>query len=51
MDWSLITGRGAYKIGGRACEALPLQKGVAEKVLAMLKTGHNKFWASFNAVA
>ena len=36
-DWSLITGRGGYKTGGRAREVLPIRKGgVAEKVLAML---------------
>ena len=28
----------------------PYEKGV-EKVLAMLKGGHNKFWGSFYAVA
>ena len=28
-DWSLITGRGGYETGGRrACEVLPLRKGV-----------------------
>ena len=42
--------------GGRgAREVLPLRKGGAEKVLAMLKGGggggHNKFWGSFYAVA
>ena len=26
-DWSLIWGGGGYKIGGGACEVLPLQKG------------------------
>ena len=41
-DWSLITGRGGgYKTGG----------GGAEKVLAILKGGHKKFWGSFYAVA
>ena len=51
-DWSLITGRrGGYKTGGRACEVLPLRKGGTEKVLAMLKGGHKKFWGSFYAVA
>ena len=55
-DWSLITGRGrggGYKTrgGGGACEVLPLQKGGAEKVLAMLKGGHKQFWGSFYAVA
>ena len=52
-DWSLITGKGGggYKMGGGACEVLPLRKGGAEKLLAMLKGGHNKFWGSFYAVA
>ena len=51
-DWSLITGRGGYKTGGGvAREVLPLRKGGAETVLAMLKGGHNKFWGSFYAVA
>ena len=30
---------------------LPLRKGGAEKVLAMLKGGHTKFYGSFYAVA
>ena len=41
-DWSLITGRGGYKMGGggAAREVLPLRKGGgAEKVLAILKGG------------
>ena len=43
-NWSLITGRGgSYKTGGGGCEVLPLRKGGAEKVLAMLKGGYNKF--------
>ena len=43
-DWSLFTGRGGLQNGrGRACEVLPLRKGGAEKVLAMLKGGHIKF--------
>ena len=50
-DWSLITGRGGYKTGGGAHEALPLRKGGAKKVLAMLKGGHNKFWGRFYALA
>ena len=33
--------------GGGACEVLPLRKGRAEKVSAMLKGGHNKFWGHF----
>ena len=37
-DWSLITGRGegATKREWGACEVLPLRKGEAENVLAML---------------
>ena len=51
-DWSLITGRGGYKMGGGgAREVLPLRKGGAEKVLAMLKGGHKKFWGRFYVVA
>ena len=50
-DWSLITGRGGYQTGGGAREVLPLRKGEAEKVLAMLKGGHKKFWGRFYAVA
>ena len=49
-DWSLITGRGGggYKTGGGgACKVLPLRKGEAEKVLAMLKVGHKKFEVVF----
>ena len=43
---------GGYKMGGGgACEVLPLRKGRAEKVLAMLKGGHKQFWGSFYAVA
>ena len=40
-DWSLITGRGGCKTGGRTSQVLPLQKGGggAEKGLAMLKVG------------
>ena len=38
-------------MGGEACEVLPLRKGGAEKVLAMLKGDHKKFWGSFYAVA
>ena len=37
-------GRGGYKTGrGVASEVLPLQKGGAEKVLAMLKGGTTSF--------
>ena len=40
-DWSLITGRGGGLQNGRggAYEVLPLRKGGAQKVLAMLKRG------------
>ena len=41
-DWSLITGREGLQNGrggGGAREVLPLQKGGAEKVLAMLNGG------------
>ena len=34
-------------MGGGAHEVLPLQKGGAEQVLAMVKGWHNKFWGSF----
>ena len=44
-------GGGGYKTGGGACEVLPLQKGGAEKVLAILKGVHKKFWGRFYAVA
>ena len=52
-DWSLITGRGGYKMGGGAREVFPLRKGGggAENVLAILKEGHKKFWGSFYVVA
>ena len=50
-DWSLITGRGGYETGGGAREVLPLRKGGAEKVLAMMKRRHNKFWGRFYVVA
>ena len=36
---------------GAGGEVLPLRKGWAEKVSAMLKGGHNKFWGSFYPVA
>ena len=42
---------GGYKTRCGACEVLPLRKGGAEKVLAILKGGHKKFWGSFYAVA
>ena len=50
-DWSLITGRGGYKTGGGHVKFYPYRKRGAEKVLAMLKGGHNKFWGSFYVVA
>ena len=52
-DWSLITGRGGgYKTGGWGhMKFYPYEKGGAEKVLAMLKGGHKKFWGSFYVVA
>ena len=52
-DWSLITGRGgATKREGGAREVYPYEKGGgAEKVLAILKGGHTKFWGCFYAVA
>ena len=48
-DWSLITGRGVQN--GRGERVLPLRKGEAEIVLAMLEGGHNKFRDSFNTGA
>ena len=48
-----MVGGGGYKTGGGgAYEVLPLRKGVAEKVLAMLKgEGRDKrFWDSFYVV-
>ena len=52
-DWSLITGRGGLQNGrgGGHVKFNPYEKGGAEKVLAMLKGGHKKFWGSFYAVA
>ena len=51
-DWSLITGRGgATKREGRHVKFYPYEKGVKEKVLAMLKGGHKKFLGSSYAVA
>ena len=48
MEGGYKTGEG----GGGACEVLPLQKGEAEKVLAMLKGGgHKKFCGSFYTIA
>ena len=44
-DWSLITGRGGYKLqeGGGVIEVLPLQKkGGADFFLAVLKGGGHK---------
>ena len=51
-DWSLITGRGGatnWEVWAR--EVLPLRKGGAENVLAILKGGHKRFWGSFYMVA
>ena len=47
-DWSLITGRGGYKMGGgEACEVLPLQKGRGGGQRKLYAVGvHNKFWGS-----
>ena len=45
-------GGGGYKTGrgvGGHVKFYPYEKGGAEKVLAMLKEGHNKFWGSFYA--
>ena len=54
-DWSLITGRGGLQNGreGGHVKFYPYEKGGggADKVLAMLKGGHNKFWDSFYALA
>ena len=46
-------GEGGLQNGrGGAREVLPLHKGGAEeKVLAMLKGGHKKFWGRFYVVA
>ena len=39
-------------MGGGAREVVPLRKGWAEKVLAMLKGGgHKKFWGIFSVVS
>ena len=48
-NWSLITGRGGgpTEREGGAREVLPLRKRGAEKVLAMLKAGHKRFWGSW----
>ena len=54
-DWSLITGRGGGATkregGGGHVKFYPYEKGGAEKVLAMLKGGHKKFWGRFYVVA
>ena len=45
-------GEGGLQNGrGGAREVLPLRIGGAEKVLAILKGGHKKFWGSFYMVA
>ena len=48
-DWSLITGRGGLQngMGGGASEVLPLRKGEAENVLAMLKGATKSFGVVF----
>ena len=43
-------GEGGLQNGG-ACEVLPLRKGGTQKVLAMLKGVHKRFWGSFYTVA
>ena len=44
-------GGGATKReGGGHTKFYPYEKGGAEKVLAVLKGGHKKFWGSFYAV-
>ena len=54
-DKGLVTNYGeggGYKTGGGGhVKFYPYEKGGAEKVLAMLKGGHKKFWGSFYAVA
>ena len=51
-EWSLITGRGGLQNGrGGHVKFYPYEKGGAEKVLAILKGGHKKFWGRFYAVA
>ena len=51
-EWSLITGRGGLQNGrGGHVKFYPYEKGGAEKVLAILKGGHTKFWDRFYAVA
>ena len=49
----MCVGGGGYKTagGGGGVRFDPYEKGVAQKGLAMLKGGHNKFWGSFYAVA
>ena len=52
-DWSQIMGRGATKReGGGHMKFYPYEKGGGvEKVLAILKEGHNRFWGSIYGVA
>ena len=51
-EWSLITGRGGLQNArGGHVKFYPYEKGGAEKVLAILKGGHKKFWGRFYAVA
>ena len=46
-DWSLITGRGGYKMGGGAREVFPLRKGEGGTFFRHAEGGHNKFWGRF----
>ena len=41
-------GGGGYKVrGGGHVKFYPYEKGGSEKVLAIVKVGHSKFWGSF----
>ena len=44
-------GGGATKREGGHVKFYPYEKGGAEKVLAILKGGHKKFWGRFYGVA
>ena len=44
-------GGGSKTGGGGHVKFYPYENGGAEKVLAMLKGGHKKFWGRFYAVA
>ena len=41
-DWSLITGRGGYEMGGGALEDFPLRKGGGEKSFSHVEGGGAK---------